>query len=151
MILRRYTYLFLCICALGFISCETGLQPINYNIEQCASCKMIISDKRFGAELVTHKGKVYKYDATECLLRTLVENGLDKYEHIGINYFTAPGKLVDGRGAYFLVSKNIPSPMGGNLSAYPSHPEATKFKVEQGGDIFTFDEILKEYTMVYGQ
>ena len=32
---------------------------------------MTIVDPRYGAELVTTKGKVYKYDAVECLINSV--------------------------------------------------------------------------------
>jgi len=134
-----------------FGSCETGLKPINYGVEQCASCKMIISDKRFGAELVTHKGKIYKYDATECLLRTLVDEGTEKYKHLGVNHFLNPGDLFDATSSYFLVSEKLPSPMGGNLSAYVDMESVTNAQKEKGGQIYDYTQILNQYKLDYGQ
>jgi len=132
-------------------SCETGLQAINYGEEQCASCKMIISDKRFGAELVTHKGKVYKYDATECLLRTIVDEGQEKFKHFGVSHFESPGELKDALSSFYLVSENLPSPMGGNLSAYVNKENALNFQSKYPGKIFSFEEILNQYRNDFGQ
>ena len=46
-----------------FSGCSLEPKPIEYGEDQCDACKMRISDSRFGAELVTTKGKIYKYDA----------------------------------------------------------------------------------------
>ena len=42
----------------AFLSCATGPEPIRFGKDNCHSCKMTLTDKRFGAEIVTKKGKV---------------------------------------------------------------------------------------------
>jgi copper chaperone NosL len=102
------------------LSCSVSPQPINYQTDQCHSCKMIISDPRFGAELVTLKGKIYKYDAIECMVTDVLKNGEDHYAYILVTDFATPGTLVDAREMQYLISEKLPSPMGGNLSAHRS-------------------------------
>ena len=48
-------------------ACSKGHQPINYGEDECEFCKMMVMDKRYGAELVTDKGKIYFFDSIECL------------------------------------------------------------------------------------
>src|SRR5690606_30570495 len=50
-----------------FTACKPEAQAIDYGFDSCTHCKMTIADNRYGAELVTQKGKVYKFDAVECL------------------------------------------------------------------------------------
>lgn len=138
----------ICLCLLSLvavISCSTDFKSINYDEDQCASCKMIISDKRFGAELVTTKGKVFKYDAAECLFREIAEKGLENYARIGVTYFNDPGKLKNGVESYYLVSPGRPSPMGGNLSSYASPDEVKILKDELGGNFYDFNAMIKLY------
>ncbi len=99
-------------------SCNVEPQTIEYGADQCASCKMIISDSRFGCELVTTKGKIYKYDAIECLVPEVLKNGTDHYAYILVTDFYNPGNLLTAYDARFVIDPEIPSPMGGNLSAY---------------------------------
>ena len=47
-------------------SCNTEPQKINYGKDLCEHCKMTIMDKKFGAELITKKGKTMKFDSGEC-------------------------------------------------------------------------------------
>jgi copper chaperone NosL len=49
------------------IGCNPKAEKINLGKDQCAECKMTIVDPKFGAEIVTKKGKVYKFDDTHCI------------------------------------------------------------------------------------
>lgn len=42
--------------------------PIAYDADACAYCRMQISDPRFGAALITVEGRTLKFDSIECLL-----------------------------------------------------------------------------------
>jgi copper chaperone NosL len=132
----------------AFIATSCSISPveINYNEDECAFCKMKISDRRFGAELVTTKGKVYKYDSAECLLRTLAEDERNKYRYILVTDFLQPAELIDATEATFLVSPGRPSPMGGNLSAYLNHEDAISAKEDLGGSLQNFEATLEEYS-----
>ncbi len=48
-------------------SCNTGPEPFKFGKDNCHFCKMTISDARFGAEIVTTKGKIYKFDDVKCM------------------------------------------------------------------------------------
>lgn len=102
----------------GIFSCTVSPQPINYQKDQCHACKMMISDPRFGAELVTKKGKVFKFDAIECMVPEILKNGIDQYAIILATNYSNPGELVEVKNLDFLISPQIPSPMGKYLSAH---------------------------------
>ena len=45
------------------ISCgKKEAEPIKLNSDGCEFCKMKISDGKFGAEIITAKGRIYKFD-----------------------------------------------------------------------------------------
>jgi len=104
----------------------------------------MISDTRFGAELVTRKGKIYKFDAIECLIPELVKKGEEMYEFVLVTDFHQPKELIDARSAWYLISKNLPSPMGGFLSAYHSKSAAEAALLESGGELMNW-EALKNH------
>jgi len=54
-----------------FISCSTKPQPIQYGKDVCDHCKMTIVDQKFGGEIVTKKGKAYKFDDLICMAKFL--------------------------------------------------------------------------------
>jgi copper chaperone NosL len=99
-------------------SCDVAPQEIAYGEDQCSSCKMMISDSRFGAELVTSKGKIFKFDAIECMAEVVLKNNTSEYAYTLVTDFEKPGQLIDASRAKFLISKMRPSPMGAFLSAY---------------------------------
>ena len=43
-------------------SCNIQPQPINYGEDACHFCKMNIIDKQHAAQIVTSKGKAFKFD-----------------------------------------------------------------------------------------
>ena len=49
-------------------SCSSGPEPLYYKKDSCAFCKMQLIDTKFGAELITEKGKIYKFDDIGCML-----------------------------------------------------------------------------------
>lgn len=105
---------------------------------------MSIVDAQFAAEWVTKKGRVYKYDAIECLARQLSETQqLSSYELV-CNYLS-PGEWIEVDQATFLISPKIPSPMGGYLSAFASLVEAQDVQTQFGGELFTWQQILEKF------
>ncbi len=128
------------------ISCNHDPEPINFNSDQCALCKMTIEDTRFGAELISKKGKVFKFDATECLVK-YINKGKISEEEISKLYvidFSQPTALVDVLQVTFLISENLPSPMGANLSAFLNKNDAQKQKSEKGGELYNWGELKKK-------
>ena len=130
-----------------FGSCSTGPEPINYGSDQCDNCRMTIMDNKFGSEIISNKGKVYKFDAAECMVR-FVKEGKIKQEDIQNRLVTdasKPGQFVDAVNAVYLISEKFPSPMGANLSAYGSKSDAEKFQKDFSGELKTWDEILIKF------
>ena len=57
-----------------FYSCNISPKAINYGADGCHYCKMTIVETTHAAQIVTKKGKPYKYDAIECLLNDFEKN-----------------------------------------------------------------------------
>lgn len=51
-------------------ACTPKAQSITYGADMCHFCKMNIVDVQHASEIVTKKGKVFKYDAIECMLNS---------------------------------------------------------------------------------
>ncbi|HRI80568.1 MAG TPA: nitrous oxide reductase, partial [Cyclobacteriaceae bacterium] len=49
-------------------ACSTEPEPLQYGKDTCHTCKMTLMDNKFGAEIVTDKGKIYKFDDMSCFL-----------------------------------------------------------------------------------
>jgi copper chaperone NosL len=125
-----------------FLSCNVSPQPINYGSDGCHFCKMTIVDKVHAAEIVTKKGKVYKFDATECMINFMNEFDTSEIQLYLSNNYTEPEALIDATKATFLISENIPSPMGAFLSTFKTKEDATKTQSDKGGTLYTWVELL---------
>jgi copper chaperone NosL len=127
---------------LFFLSCNVSPQPINYGSDGCHFCKMTIVDKVHAAEIVTKKGKIYKFDATECMINFITDFDTSEIQLYLSNNYAQPETLIDATKATFLISENIPSPMGAFLSAFENKADAEKFKAKKGGDLYTWTQLL---------
>jgi copper chaperone NosL len=58
-----------------------------------------------------------------------------------VNDFTVPKELVDAKESHYLISKNIPSPMGAFLSAFAKREDAINFQKAKGGELYDWMEI----------
>lgn len=132
--------------SLFLFSCSVEPIPINYGKDACHFCKMNIVDQQHGAEIVTKKGKVYKYDAIECMLQDLKNIEVNKIALFLVNTYDQPINLIDATQAIYMKCEAMPSPMGAFLTAFSTQQEALKIKELKGGDIFDWNELNHNYT-----
>jgi len=125
-----------------FISCNVSPQAIDYGNDGCHFCRMTIVDKVHAAEVVTKKGKVYKFDASECMINFMKEFDTNEIELYLSNNYTEPEALIDATKATFLISENIPSPMGAFLTAFKNNTDAEKVQKEKGGELYSWNELI---------
>jgi len=128
-----------------FFNCNVSPKPIDYGSDGCHFCKMTIVDKVHAAEIVTQKGKVYKFDATECMVNFMEEFDTSEIALYLSNNYTEPEQLIDATKATFLISKNIPSPMGAFLSAFKNKADAEKTQAEKGGTLYNWTDLLAHF------
>jgi copper chaperone NosL len=126
---------------ISFISCTVEESPIVYGKDACHFCKMNIVDKQHAAEIVTNKGKPYKYDAIECMVRDIKERDEKEISLLLITDYSSPGKLVNATSAIYLISEKLPSPMGANLTGFQNRSDAEKTASEKDGNLYSWDEL----------
>jgi len=140
-------YTFIIAVGIFFFCCTPEHKPIAYGQDKCDFCRMSIVDQRFGGEIVTQKGKVFKFDAVECMVNYLDEQVEDdsKIKMILTNTYDRPGELLEARECLFLKSENMPSPMGMFLNPFGDISEALKYQKEQSGTIYKWEELKTEF------
>ncbi|MCL6523394.1 MAG: nitrous oxide reductase accessory protein NosL [Thermoflavifilum sp.] len=118
------------------VACTPRPEPIQYGVDNCDYCRMTIMDKRFGGELVTTKGKVYKFDAIECMDQFYHQSHEKMAIALFIDY-SNPGHFIAAKQAYLLQSPQIHSPMGGEkgIAAFSSKDVADSMQKIYGGEI----------------
>ena len=125
-------------------ACEkkSGPVPINYGQDECAYCRMKITDPRYGSELLLKTGKPYKFDSIECMAAFFIENK----DKLPIASLWVPDFLskefIPAKTAFYLHSKDLPSPMGLNLSAHKTLENLNKVKQKYGGEQLKWKDVL---------
>ena len=104
---------------------------------------MGIADIKFGSELVTKKGKIYKFDDIGCMVRYLKSGALEQKDiaHTVVINYEKKDDLLDVNKTAFAVSEEIRSPMNFNTAAFAGKEAAQKFLSDKEGKILTWNEI----------
>lgn len=132
----------LLLITLLFSACNVSPQQIQYGTDGCHYCNMTIVDHQHASQLVTTKGKAYKYDAVECMIHSLQDEMKDTEIALYlVADFNQPGELMDAKMASYLISDKISSPMGANLSAFEDEKSAAEAKDKFTGELFSWEEI----------
>ena len=127
-------------------SCSSQPEPFKYGTDVCHTCKMGIADTKFGNELITKKGKIFKFDDIGCLVRYLKSGAVEQKDiaqTVVINY-EIKDEFLDVNKAVFAVSEEIRSPMNFNTAAFTSNEAANKFLAGKSGKILNWKEIYNK-------
>jgi copper chaperone NosL len=95
--------------------------PIAYDgSESCEYCRMMITDRRYGAEIVTRSGRALKFDSIECLASFVNQGEAEgRAASMWVTDYSRPGTLISVEQARFAHGGDAPSsPMGMGLRAY---------------------------------
>jgi copper chaperone NosL len=125
-------------------SCTVKAEPINYGKDMCDDCRMTIVDQHFGAEIVTKKGRVYKFDDARCIAH-FIKSGKITDKEIGQTLFTDYNNsknFIDSKTAVFVVSETLNSPMNSNAAAFENNAAAQKTATAVSGKITSWDNLL---------
>lgn len=128
--------------SLIWIGCNQQPEAIRYGQDACAHCRMIIADEKFGSELITQKGKIYKFDSIECLAMYWNQFSKNDIHSLWVTDFKNPGQWVRADQAQFLQSSNVPSPMGMFLSGYSGDYDAQSMQKQFDGDVLNWQQVV---------
>lgn len=118
-------------------------QAIKINKDKCDFCEMTISNGKFAAEILTQKGRVYKFDDLQCMLRYKTENNNITIQTMYVNDYTANNKLIEASTAYYLKHESFKSPMRGNYAAFASETICKQKATELMVDLHTWEQLIK--------
>jgi copper chaperone NosL len=98
-------------------ACASGTPAIALGIDACAECRMIITDSRFAALLVTHTGKAIPFDSVDCLLAYLAAHSGERHRQILVaDAAAATLGLVRAEDAVFVRDGALRPPMGSAIA-----------------------------------
>ena len=120
--------IFMLLCSLILASCERGFAPIDYGKDACVHCKMTIVDNRYACELVTSKGRAYKFDDVSCMKRYIDEQQVaDGSQYFIEDYLNRSANPLSADKSIYLQHDFFESPMNGNYAAFASVADAKPF------------------------
>lgn len=127
-------------------------EPIRYGVDACNFCRMTIVDPKWGAEIITDKGKIFKFDVVECMIAyyyTMIDT--NKVRSMFTIDFTSPGSFLEAKQAKFIRTLQFPSPMGLNVISLKTYADTTKMGLKSNYEMLDWwgvvqkvkDEILE--------
>ena len=126
------------------ISCSSiTKEAIRYGSDQCNYCMMSIVDQNFGSELISTKGKVYKFDSIECMAAFENSNKVsqENIHSLWVTDISSPGKLQMINEIILYQSKVFRSPMGFGFYAVGNKTTANEYKEKYNSTTLTWNEI----------
>lgn len=142
--MRKLFFFLLCTAAITLAGCSTSPQPINFGSDNCDFCKMTISDQHYGAELITKKGKLFKFDDVHCI-KAFIKKGEVKADNIASSWlvdFDGNGKLINANDAFLLKHESLRSPMNSSIAAFGNIENLRKTNLNQSGTELKWDDYL---------
>lgn len=126
-------------------ACEQKPEPINYGSDECDHCRMRIMDDQYGAEIVTDKGKAYKFDSIECLISFSLDKNFtgDKNQLMLVTNFANPGELIDAAKAFYVHNDKFRSPMGLNVAGFQTELQKKDFIKNNSGNELNWIELIE--------
>jgi copper chaperone NosL len=135
------------LAALLIISCTVEPEPLHYGKDSCQVCKMTLVDRKFGAEIVTKKGKVYKFDDVNCMLNFYNSDyvSTEEMQEILVVDYSKPEKLIDARNAFYVRSESIKTPMASNVASFLSNDDLRKMNKNWKGILMSWGELQTQF------
>ena len=130
---------------MGLSSCTAGPAPIQIGKDNCYFCKMSISDVRFGAEIVTTKGKIYKFDDVHCILAYLKtkETEPGNIKDFYLTNYSGSHQLININKSFLLRADELRSPMGGNIAAFDNSDSLKIIEKRFPGNTVSWNDLIK--------
>jgi copper chaperone NosL len=129
------------------LSCSVKPEPLIIGKDACNTCKMTLMDKRFGAEIVTKKGKVYKFDDLNCMVK-FITSASEPEENIAFQLvvdFEHAEKLIDLKQAYYCQSDKVKSPMSSHIAAFEMKEDLERYNKEWDGVAVDWQELVAKF------
>jgi copper chaperone NosL len=131
---------------LSLVACTVEPEELRYGRDACHTCKMTLMDKKFGGELVTAKGKIFKFDDVNCMLAFYnAEENTQDYAYRLIVDFNRPAQLIEARDAFYLKSAKIKTPMASQVAAFGAKGDLEQIQRDWGGIYLVWGELVTQF------
>ena len=141
-------YFIICALASILLGCTPQPEPLAYNHDACHTCKMTLTDKKYGAEIVTKKNKIYKFDDINCMINFINSGEVAEDEiafKLVIDYSNPDRGLFEAAEAFYLLSDQLRSPMASEVAAFEHHDSMNAMKKKIGGIYLAWGELKTQF------
>lgn len=135
------------VLAIFVLACSAEPEPLHFGKDNCYTCKMTLMDRKFGAEVVTKKGKVYKFDDINCMIN-FNNSGYEPESNVAYRLvvdFSKPGTLIKAEDAFYVKSEQIKSPMASEVAAFEKKENMKTSNNEWHGIYLTWGELVTQF------
>ncbi len=117
-------------------------EPIKLNKDNCDNCGMTITDLKFASELVTSKGRIYKFDDILCMINFNKEKKeKTANSELYVSEFSGNNPFISANKAIIVKGENINSPMGGNCAAFDNKDSANAIAKKYEAEITDWNKL----------
>jgi len=125
-------------------ACDSGPRALVAGEDSCRYCRMTIDDVRFGAMVMTDRGRVETFDSIECLASFVTSLPKDAApKGVWVSDFSTPGRWVEVQRARFLQGSSLRSPMGRELAAFGAEALPDSLQRTYGGTVVDWPAVLE--------
>jgi copper chaperone NosL len=119
-------------------------KPIKLNSDSCDFCKMTIANGKFGAELITEKGRYYKFDDVSCMVQYSITSEVP-IKAFFVHDFLKENQLISAEKCFYLKGETINSPMRGNVAAFSTEKEQKDYQIKLNAETITWKEVYDSF------
>ena len=105
---------------------------------------MLISEERFASGIVDEDGKAEIFDDAGEMVASIQEEGLGNRNAWVHGYPSL--EWMDAANSVYVVTMEMPTPMGSGVFPFDSETDAQTFADEQSGTVYSWEELLAEWT-----
>jgi copper chaperone NosL len=126
-------------------ACTVRPEPVHLGSDECAHCRMTISDARFASQALTRTGLAHKFDAIECLAAFIQgENAPAEgaLHSLWVTDFVETERWIPAEEARYVHGEGVRSPMSGGLAAHADAESARRHAESVSARLIGWEEVL---------
>jgi copper chaperone NosL len=116
---------------------------IEYGVDVCSRCNMIISEERYAGGVVDENGDALVFDDIGEMIFVLQEEGLND-RRVWVHDANTL-EWINGTEAFFVASDDVVTPMGSGVTAFAEKADADTFAAENAGKVMMWEEMLSDW------
>jgi copper chaperone NosL len=113
---------------------------IAYGQDVCEHCGMLIDDARFAAALVMVDAPAHKFDDIAEMVMYQMDHPDQQVRAWFVHNYTTE-TWARAETAFYVMSAEVDTPMGGGVAAFESEAEAAAFAQSHATTVLNFDEM----------